>query len=61
MPSASLALVRGLSGLLSDRSGTMLVGYSSFMLLVAIGALTVLTQIRGGENTLPDTPAISTN
>lgn len=59
MPSASLALVGVLSRLLSDRSGTMLVGYSSFMLLVAIGALAVLTQVHGGENTPPKTPALS--
>lgn len=29
---------------------TTLVGYSSFMLLVAIAAITVLTQVRAGAN-----------
>ncbi len=37
--------------LAADQRGTMLVGYSSLMLLIAIAAIAMLTQIRGGENT----------
>ncbi|MBI3197360.1 MAG: hypothetical protein HYZ40_07600 [Rhodospirillales bacterium] len=40
--------------LLADRRGTVLVGYSSIMLLVAIAALAVLTQFHGGANQPPD-------
>ncbi|OFW97602.1 MAG: hypothetical protein A3D94_03470 [Alphaproteobacteria bacterium RIFCSPHIGHO2_12_FULL_66_14] len=47
--------------LLSDRCGTVLVRYRSFMLLVAVGAITMLTQVYGGEDVPPDTPAISAN
>lgn len=40
---------------LADRRGKTLVGYSSFMLLVAIAAIAVLAQVRAGMNMPPDT------
>jgi len=40
--------------LLADRRGTTLIRCSSIMLLVAIAAIAVLTQFRGGANLPPD-------
>jgi hypothetical protein len=40
--------------LLADRRGTALIGYSSLMLLVAIAAIAMLTQFRGGADLAPD-------
>jgi len=43
-----------LRSLFADRRGTTLVGYSSFMLLVAIGALALLTELRDGTTAHAD-------
>lgn len=43
--------------LFTARRGTVFVGYSSFMLLVAIAAIALLTQVRGGATTPPHTTA----
>ncbi len=56
LPSTLLAFIGRLT---SARPGattvkyTTLVGYSSFMLLVAIAAIAVLTQVRAGTNAPP--------
>jgi hypothetical protein len=58
LPSAQLALI---GRLLGTRHGsrtvryTTLVGYSSFMLLVAIAAIAVLTQVPAGTTAPPGT------
>ena len=41
--------------LFTARRGTVFVAYSSFMLLVAIAAIALLTQVRGGPNGPPHT------
>lgn len=46
-PSTLLAFIRRFVG---NRHGRTLVGYSSFMLLFAIAAIAVLTQVRAGTN-----------
>ena len=43
--------------LFTARRGTVFVGYSSFMLLIAIAAIAVLTQVRDGANAPPHTTA----
>ena len=43
--------------LFTARRGTAFVGYSSFMLLVAIAAIALLTQVRGGAATPPHATA----
>lgn len=49
-----IPIVIRLRSLLADRRGTTLVGYSSFMLLVAIGALALLTELRDGTTAHAD-------
>jgi Flp pilus assembly pilin Flp len=52
--STQLASIRRFVG---DRHGKTLIGYSSFMLLLAIAAIAVLTQVRAGT-TAPHATAI---
>ncbi len=45
-----IPIIIRIRNLLADRRDTALVGYSSFMLLVAIGALALVTELRDGTS-----------
>ena len=47
--------------LFTNRRGTVLVEYSSLILLVAIATLATMTQFRGGNDMPPDARIISSN
>lgn len=45
-----IPIIIRIRNLLADRRDTALVGYSSLMLLVAIGALALVTELRDGTS-----------